>query len=427
MIDILHQRISAPGGHFGLHLVQANAKNGYAMNAAFLFGSGISYEAGGPTVGRVTEEVLNAIMERHTDLRFQPRREEEDESSPLVRKIQGLLKTIQSLFSDYYRDRHQRPINYEDLYFICDQLAQEGLGELPDPMVYEVHRSLLRSVPGEWSTPDPHPGIDWFTQLCEDATEFIQWVVHLQLARLKDPIGLEALGPVVRNLKTTSIFTLNHDVLIEALLGKEGISFADGFDDVDGDFRRFDPGYLFKANDVTLLKLHGSIDWYLYPFTSKDGSRFQQYAKPGKKTSIWHGRDAQGEMLLPQDVKPTFLTGTTSKELSYGSGIFPDVFEAFRRQLHEHNVLVVSGYGWGDKGINRRVNAWMMSSLSRRMIILHEGGEDAIRRIPFWFFRFDDDRYAGRVTVVSKWLKDIEPDELIELIAAANGGKGQQT
>ena len=50
---------------------------------------------------------------------------------------------------------------------------------------------------------------------------------------------MDAIAAVASVLPSVDIFSLNHDLLIERLLHKAGIPFADGFAERDGDVLRF--------------------------------------------------------------------------------------------------------------------------------------------------------------------------------------------
>jgi len=59
------------------------------------------------------------------------------------------------------------------------------------------------------------------------------------------------------------------------------------------------------------------------------------------------------------------LVGGFNKILNYTGGVFADLFCAFRSALYRTTELVISGYGFGDKGVNRAIIEWLHSSLRR--------------------------------------------------------------
>jgi hypothetical protein len=55
----------------------------------------------------------------------------------------------------------------------------------------------------------------------------------------------------------------------------------------------------------------------------------------------------------------------------YSGGVFGDQHARFRARLKETTRLVVAGYGFGDKGINRVVIDWVMSPGDKRLVVVH--------------------------------------------------------
>lgn len=51
--------------------------------------------------------------------------------------------------------------------------------------------------------------------------------------------------------------------------------------------------------------------------------------------------------------------------------IFLQLFCIFRRHLHASSCLIVSGYSFGDKGINSVLINWLLSNENNSMLIIH--------------------------------------------------------
>ena len=113
-----------------------------------------------------------------------------------------------------------------------------------------------------------------------------------------------------------------------------------------------------------------------------------------------------------EEILPSFLTGTTVKEQAYGVGLYGELFEQFRHCLRKHRTLIFSGYGWGDKGINVRLNQWLHDHPENKIIILHGNGEEEVRQKRFWVFNWDSYFKAGKVQVIPKWLSDCSVEDL---------------
>jgi hypothetical protein len=127
-----------------------------------------------------------------------------------------------------------------------------------------------------------------------------------------------------------------------------------------------------------------------------------------------HCRDENGNRLSLLQPQPRFLTGTIVKEQSYGTTVTGECFAELRRRLAIHKTLICCGYGWGDKGINVRINQWLRDQTENKLVILHNGDVDHLKTKGFWFFRWDDYVQAGKIWLVPRWLsectvEDFEP------------------
>jgi hypothetical protein len=60
--------------------------------------------------------------------------------------------------------------------------------------------------------------------------------------------------------------------------------------------------------------------------------------------------------------------------IDYTDRVFLEMHYRFIRVLDETERLIVCGYGFGDKGVNKRITEWMCSSLSRKMLIIDPKG-----------------------------------------------------
>lgn len=101
-------------------------------------------------------------------------------------------------------------------------------------------------------------------RLSSRASNFIEWLVA-QTLHTDEIKGLDLLVDLARSpdIDRLDIITLNHDTLVEQLLGEHDIPFVDGFGTADGDIRFFDE-QLFDnpTSKVRILKPHGSVNWY---------------------------------------------------------------------------------------------------------------------------------------------------------------------
>lgn len=168
------------------------------------------------------------------------------------------------------------------------------------------------------------------------------------------------------------VHTLNHDMFFESFNRTDYISgeLCDGFEELGSDYygelqhpngrtynvrlERFTANY---TKNIRLYKLHGSLDYVLYHRTLSDGITLipEQYVKT--KFGIGYDglmRDKGGAYeRYPFAYHANFLTGTTSKIKKYEDPfLFKPLFNLFKKNLKESEILIIIGYGCKDAGIN---------------------------------------------------------------------------
>lgn len=365
--------------------------------AAFFFGSGISRDSGAPMVDQLTDAVLRGAYEAHSDLRFYPT---SSSSTGEAERAQEFLRVLNAEIAHHLRDREDRKPNYEDLYGAAVQIVWDETAEIVNPLIAASTAAIRGKTEHLFRNQRAHIDKNAFASLAERASDLVQWVVYHELAQVRKPVGLNAISSVARTTDELDIFSVNHDLLIEGELKRAGIAFADGFNDPWGDALRFNWSWNQPETNVRLYKLHGSIDWYL--FRSK--SNVDQFGKI--RGDPEHCRDEDGNKLSLLQPQPRFLTGTIVKEQSYVVTVTGECFAELRSRLANHRRLICCGYGWGDKGINVRINQWLRDARENKLVILYKGAADELKAKRFWFFRWDDYERAGKVMLVPHWLSD---------------------
>jgi hypothetical protein len=110
--------------------------------------------------------------------------------------------------------------------------------------------------------------------------------------------------------------------------------------------------------------------------------------------------------------EPLFLTGIGNKIASYNTGIFAEMFFRFHETLKSTDTIVMSGYGWGDRGVNVRLVDWLFASPAHRLIVLHENPDEFLTRLTPLTFRREWLVQQSRLVEIRKWLKDVTLGEL---------------
>jgi len=371
--------------------------------AAFFFGSGISRDSGAPMVDAVTDSLLHGAWEAHTDQRFYPSKAPSTEEAE---RAQEFVRILAAHINRHLQHHEGRDANYEDIYAAALQIVWDETSEIINPLVAESVALIRKATEHLFRNQRPHIDRNAFASLADRATDLVQWNVFHGLAKATKPVGMEAISVVAKQADELDIFSLNHDLLIEHELDQNGIAFADGFGAEWGnDVFRFNWSWNAPGTKVRLYKLHGSLNWYF--FRTK---LFDQFGKV--KGDPEHCKDENGHRLSLLQPQPRFLTGTTVKEQSYGTGLTGEFFGEFRKRLAAHETLICCGYGWEDKGINIRLNQWLRDNLKNKIVILHKGSADEIQQKRFWFFRWDDYGRAGKVLVFPHWLSECTVQDL---------------
>lgn len=135
------------------------------------------------------------------------------------------------------------------------------------------------------------------------------------------------------------IFTTNYDTLLEDALGLSRISYWDGFDGGAVAFRSYsfgapEPSTPFRAH---IVKLHGSIDWHI-----------------DSESRVWRVREGD---LYPSAERKVLIYPQATKYAATQRDPFASQFDIFRRQLSVGggHVLVTCGYSFGDDHINDEI------------------------------------------------------------------------
>jgi SIR2-like protein len=392
------------------------------VQAAFFFGSGISIPSGLPSTYQITEAVFNEDWHLDSQGIFWPGANSNpyipDNVTPLVRDF---LHVVYDRAADYLAELStstsgRRP-HYEDLFSLAEQASRPETDHVPNLAAVEFVRRLRRDTAHLHSGFKANAG-EGFVGLATAACDLLHWIVHHKLSRHdKDRRGLELVSRVA-SIATLDVFTLNHDLLIEAQLKSDGLGDIEmGFTDrTHGQFAVYQPGWWRNPKRNTrLFKLHGSLNWWLYDFPGWA----RQYAMP-QGIDAFHSKDQNGRFVHPFEPKAAFLSGTIVKELRYGLGFWDELFSAFRDHLANHTHLICCGYGFGDTGVNQRLDQWMRYRLdkSNRLVILTPESPDRyLSDKPYWLVHLWEEE---RVVFVPNYLEQCTLNNLMEYFDPLN-------
>lgn len=384
------------------------------MNLITLLGSGVSIPSGLPDVQKITENILYDEYHMHTDSTFYKGKGQSFSGGfEKTARIQDFLKTLKK---EIDANNNQRESNYEDLYYVCNQIYEHSLGEFENPLIVPFLSDFRSNNFELFETIHVMGSMEFdYRILSHYSLIFIQCVVWDSLSFNNEPIGFKLLIDILKSNKVEQNFlvTLNHDLLLEILLKQHELPYDDGFTHTDGDVIYFDRcAFKSSKHKIQLIKLHGSLDWFRFSSYDENGTRKINYAKT-LNNDRWHCRNNDGELLVNLDGIPRFLTGTNNKLLDYTLDFYKILQNKFSEILSQNSKVLISGYGWNDIGVNKFLFSWIDSKPENTIILLHRNPEELrANSKSALIYRFDELKKSGKLILVEKWLCDLDLQNL---------------
>jgi hypothetical protein len=371
----------------------------------FLLGAGASIPSGMPGTAAITDRVLTGQdVWRHTDQRFYvgnaPRFIQYPDDPRLARELAEELATIAEGF--FARVGIARPVTYEDIQYQARQIADSLMGEYENPaLTAQIEGLAGKFTAGDW---------ELLRQRADMTADYITDIVRALLGGLgHDPSCLDMVVQACADssIPPVELVTLNHDTLLEQALGHAGVTYGDGFERPFGDVMVWTDSY--PAGQPRLLKLHGSLDWVRLAIDL--GAGVHQTDVRVTQPDIDHLEDPNGERIgFPlNDGRPLILVGTFNKLYDYSGGVYGDQHARFRTRLRETGRLVVAGYGFADKGINRAVIEWLVAPGDRRMVVVHPDPEALVFGSRYAIGgKWERLEKAGRLATIAAGIEEVD-------------------
>lgn len=388
----------------------------------FLLGSGVSIPSGYPSTAGITSNLLskNWLGDRDRVRRPSPFFDPTADPTYALKldAVIGLVRILRSHIDQHLALHGKDEASYEDIYYLARQLLDGTRGEYDNPALLPLMFDLRNNASFMVEKLNDAYRFDGvlrqreelrFESLLERSLDFVEESVATQLASGRAAAGLDLLDKMMEDdpANPLQVVTLNHDTLLDCHFAKHSV--VDGFRPFSSGTELFDP-IRFELQTpfrVMLLKLHGSVDWFRYK--SNKGTDLAIKVKGGDRDHI---KGEAGEDLRSPENR-LLLAGTTNKELAYGSGIFLELMFQFHHLLKQTRLLIVSGYGFGDKGINNRLWAWLDERGENRLLVLHAEIQELHRKAkPSFAFNMTRHKEAKKFLYVEKWLCDCTPEDI---------------
>ncbi|MEI2827654.1 MAG: SIR2 family protein [Dermatophilaceae bacterium] len=309
---------------------------------AWLFGAGISKEAGIPLMHALTSRVR-----------------------ALAKSSSPHDNVLNTLFAELPEKAHiEHFLSHLGDYAAIAERTMAGKirinGEIfnPDDLV-KVHRKVVSWIaeivrwgykPATASTPEKIGSLQEPAVEIDDHKAFIEALFKTAAA------GLDDRRDAIR------LFSTNYDTLLEDALALCGITYWDGFSGGAIAFRNFhfgepEPKIGYRAH---VIKLHGSIDWHM-----------------GDDGRVWRVRDGDA---YPATRGRVLIYPQATKYIATQRDPFAAQFDLLRRTLSttKDNVLSICGYSFGDEHINQEIEFSMTAPDSRTTMLVFYNESDGL-------------------------------------------------
>lgn len=174
----------------------------------------------------------------------------------------------------------------------------------------------------------------------------------------------------IKQYDSVNIFTLNHDLLLEALLREHRLDFSDGFT-TTGSCIKYKDNFQEEFKDefgnerIALHKLHGSIDVVMFQRLEKSDNGFSYYYtgdytyfRPenyyAKHTSNYANPETgKSVQSFNPNLAPNFITGTNKTKVIQEDFMYRNLFRRFQDSLDSKNDMLIVGYSFRDAHVNK--------------------------------------------------------------------------
>lgn len=310
----------------------------------FLLGAGVSQAVGMPSTKELTDLIFNGTNIKYDNSHFQLFTEVQSsqalKESEKFRNILFLLEKIKE------ESNLRKEINYEDLFYVITQMREYQIETNSNPCVRTFYYIMKEKCKDKLID-------NTLCMVVKLAYQYINEVVYqkINIPTPGDISNLVLFENIYNDTRVShiNIFTLNHDLVLEKYFDEKNINYIDGFKHNNSTWN-FDRYKSINDEKISIAKLHGSINWFI-----KNNSE-----------SHFEIKDVKSQL----DQLPVFLTGTDNKFMAYYNSVYFQLAYLFHKKLWQTDTLIVSGYSFGDNGINQRLTEWIQLDNKRKMIVI---------------------------------------------------------
>jgi hypothetical protein len=366
-------------------------------STALLLGAGFSLPFGMPSTEKLTELLVTSEESKFVKNTLEDyctkeewRKKNPHKIDPDLVEAEAYHNIIRFLYEkeQAIESKLVRKINFEDIYSLlyflaypsqsaCYQRYADGFIEYLDKLSDEKKTKLKiswleRDLLNDLKKGDTHP--------YSEAMKMLKCIIAKELEKHNgvDVTLLKSkFWDYLFKSEKINIFSLNHDLIIEQILGHKSKDFQDGFESKNG-FQEFTDNFS-DNNKINFLKLHGSIDWFYHGFHVKKH---------------------------PNSTERAFLTGTQNKYEEYLIDIYSDLKWHYKRLLKDTEKLIVIGYSFGDYGVTAEIINWMHKKMDAKLIIIDPEANNLLET-GFLMPRLKRD-FPKRITAINKGFQDLK-------------------
>lgn len=216
------------------------------------------------------------------------------------------------------------------------------------------------------------------TQAAKKAKQLKRDMIYtlVDIVWMKDASRVEHLRPLLalaEKQKNLTVATLNYDNSIELAASSRGVPCETGITSWSKTGK-----FSFPAEGVSLLKLHGSIEWE------------QGWLSGPEMIEHLAVRSVNFSDMRQRGYRPALIFGHKNKLTAEGP--FLDVLQAFVQALDTTELLTIAGYSFGDPHINALLTRYMNGKPTRRVRIVNRSFDKIKSKFTDGLDRFDKSR-----------------------------------